>query len=337
MKRSVVVRRGWYGTLRRVRRVLVLLLLAAAPLAGCGSAGRGGGADDGTLVLDFTPNAVHVGIYTALARDFDGAERIRLRVRAPSGSTDAVRLLQSGRADMAILDIADLALARQQGRDVVGVMALVQRPLAAVIARREIRTPRQLEGRRAGVAGLPSDIAVLRSVVAGAGGDPDRVEPITIGFNAVPALLSGRVSAATAFWNAEGVALRERGGADRFREFRVDDFGAPSYPELVLCVTRETLRDDPGMVERTVTALRRGYDEALKDPELAVETLVRRNRGLDRGLVLAELRALGSAFTAGGGRFGELDRERLAAWARWAVRFGLVRERPDVDRAFDLG
>ncbi|MDQ3741984.1 MAG: ABC transporter substrate-binding protein [Actinomycetota bacterium] len=319
-----------------MRRALLLAVAGALALGGCGPSDGGGSADDGTLILDFTPNAVHVGIYTALAREFDDAEGVKLRVRAPSSSTDSVRLLQSGRAEFAILDIADLALARQQGRDVVGVMALVQKPLAAVIAQRDVRTPRDLEGRRAGVAGLPSDTAVLRSVVAGAGGDPDRVDQVTIGFNAVPALLGRRVAAATAFWNAEGVALRERGGPGRFREFRVDEFGAPSYPELVLCVTRETLDEEPDLVDSAIAALRRGYEEALRDPELAAETLVRRNRGLDRELVLAELRALGPAFTSGARRYGELDRVRLEAWAKWAKEFGLVRERPDVASAFRL-
>src|SRR5918998_219051 len=134
---------------------------------------------------------------------------------------------------LVLLLLGAAPLAGQQGRDVVGVMALVQRPLAAVIAQGDVRSPKELEGRRAGVAGLPSDTAVLRSVVEGAGGNPERVDQVTIGFNAVPALLGRRVAAATAFWNAEGVALRERGGPDRFREFRVDDYGAPSYPELV--------------------------------------------------------------------------------------------------------
>ena len=74
---------------------------------------------------------------------------------------------------MAILDIHDLGLAREQGRDIVGVMAFVQRPLAAVLAQPAIRSPQELEGKRAGVSGLPSDEAVLRSVVAGDGGDPE--------------------------------------------------------------------------------------------------------------------------------------------------------------------
>ena len=56
-------------------------------------------------------------------------------MRVPSSSTDSLKLLATGRADMAVVDIHDLGLARERGADIVGVGALVQRPLAAVIAR----------------------------------------------------------------------------------------------------------------------------------------------------------------------------------------------------------
>jgi putative hydroxymethylpyrimidine transport system substrate-binding protein len=302
----------------------------ALGLAGCGGTVRSG-TDDATLVLDFTPNAVHVGLYTAVARDFDGAESVRLRIRRPSESADGVRLLTSGRAELAIMSITDLALARERGADVVGVMALVQRPLASVIAQPSVRRPRDLEGRRAGVTGVPSDEAVLDAVVRGDGGDPRRVRRTTIGFTAVPALTADRVAAATGFWNAEGVAYRRE--EPDAQVFRVDAFGAPPYPELVLAATTTTVQDEPDLIEGTVAALRRGYDEALKDPELAVETLVRRNRGLEREPVLDELRAVQGAFTIDG-RFGDLDPARLEAWARWADEAGIVRERPDVNEAF---
>jgi ABC-type nitrate/sulfonate/bicarbonate transport system substrate-binding protein len=311
---------------------LAVTALLAAVLAGCGGTTNSGDIDDATLVLDFTPNAVHVGIYTALARDFDGAEGVRMRVRPPSQSTDSVRLLTTGRADFAILSISDLALAREQGQDLVAVMAVVQRPLAALLARPGIRSPRELEGERVGVTGLPSDVAVLDSIVRGAGGDPGKVRRTTIGFTAVPALLSGRVEAATGFRNAEGVALRRERG-EPFRIFRVEEYGAPPYPELVLVTTATALQDDPDLAPGLVAALRRGYEEALLDPDLAVENLVRRNRGLRRGPVLEELQAVQGSFRAGG-RFGELDADRLRAWARWARRFGLVKREPEVDDAF---
>jgi putative hydroxymethylpyrimidine transport system substrate-binding protein len=311
-------------------RVAILLLL----LAGCGG---GSGSDrpnqEATLLLDFTPNGVHAGIYLALARSYDDAEGVQLDVRAPSASTDALRLLQGGRADMAILDIHDLGLARQEGADIVGVMALVQRPLASVLAQPEVERPRDLEGRRVGVTGLPSDVAVLRSVVAGDGGDPDQVRTTTIGFEAVKALLAERVAGATAFWNVEGVALRdERPGT---QEFRVDDYGAPAYPELVLCVTRKALEERRALIEATIRALQRGYAQAQNDPESAVTALVDADSGLDRAAAQAQLDAVAPAFTAGAGTYGELREDVLQAWADWDVEFGILEREPDVRRAFD--
>ncbi len=315
-------------------RILAALLLVALAVAGCGrdEAGRAPNVA-ATLLLDFQPNAVHSGIYLAVARGYDDALGVDLRVRVPTESTDAVKLLASRTADLAVLDIHDLALARERGRDLVGVMALVQTPLAAVFASPQIRTPRELEGRRVGVTGLPSDDAVLQSIVKGAGGDPRKLMSTTIGFTAVRSVLTGRVAAATGFWNVEGVALRAR--RPQIREFRVDDFGAPAYPELVLAVTRETLQDQPSLVRAAVAALARGYEEVLSDPENGVSTLVEAVSGLDREQVARELDAVSPSFTAGARGFGALDRTRLAAWARWEQRFGITRREPEVGLAFD--
>lgn len=316
-----------------MRRLLLPLVLVAALLAGC-AGGEDRPDQAATLVLDFQPNAVHAGIYLALQRDFDDAEGVTLRVQPPSSSTDSVKLLLAGRAQFAILDIHDLALAREKGRDLVGIMAVVQRPLAAVMAQPGIRRPRDLEGKRAGVTGLPSDDAVLDSIVQGDGGDPAKVRKVTIGFQAVAALLGRRVDAATAFWNAEGVALRaERPG---IRQFKVDDFGAPPYPELVLGVTRETLEDNRALVTATVRALRRGYDETIADPESAVSALVDAAQ-VKREDAERELDAVSTAFTRGATRFGELNHAALGAWARWEARFGITQRPPDVDQAFAPG
>jgi len=315
-------------------RPLIALLLALAALAGCGAdASERAPNVNATLLLDFQPNAVHTGIYTAVARGYDRALGVTLRVRVPTDSTDAVKLLVAETADLAVLDIHDLALARERGRDLVGVMALVQTPLAAILAAPSIRSPRELEGRRVGVTGLPSDDAVLASIVKGAGGDPAKVDSTTIGFNAVRSVLTGRVAAATGFWNVEGVALRAR--RPQVHEFRVDDFGAPAYPELVLAVTRTTLQDRASLVRATVAALARGYEEVLSDPENGVTALTQAVSGLDRAQVGRELDAVSPSFTAGARGFGELNRSRLGAWARWEKQFGITKREPEVGLAFD--
>jgi putative hydroxymethylpyrimidine transport system substrate-binding protein len=258
---------------------------------------------------------------------------VRLDVHAPADSAEALKLLAAGRADLAVLDIHDLALARARGRDLVGVAALVQRPLASVIAARGVGSPRALQGRRVGVTGVPSDDAVLRSTVRGAGGDPARVRTVAIGFNAVPSLLAGRVSAATAFWNIEGDALAQRGRG--FHAFKVDEYGGPRYPELVLCVTRRTLDHRRDMIRRVLRALTRGYDYADRNSIRSALDLVRAQPGLDPRVVESQLSVTTPVFFPHNRVWGQLDPATLRAWASWEVRFGIVQREPDVARAFD--
>jgi ABC-type nitrate/sulfonate/bicarbonate transport system substrate-binding protein len=322
---------------RRRRNALTLALLAALALglAGCARRGEDRPNADATLMLDRPPGAVHAGIYLALERDFDGAEGVGLRVRAPSSRTAPLRSLLDGRAQFAILDINDLALARERGRDVVGVMALVQRPLAAVLAGPGVQRPRDLEGRRVGVSGRRADAAVLDTVVRHDGGDPGRVRRVPLEGGPVGAVRSGRVAAATGWWNTEGVALVDQ--SPRAHVFRPDDYGAPGYPELVVAVTRETLVDRRPVVRATVAALRRGYDEALADPESAVGALVDRVPGLDRTAMEDEFDAASPAFLEGVTRFGDLVPAALRAWARWEAAERLTKRPPDVGRAFAPG
>jgi ABC-type nitrate/sulfonate/bicarbonate transport system substrate-binding protein len=310
----------------------VLALLAALVLAACGGQSSSRPVQNASLVLDFTPNAIHTGIYAAIDRHYDRRNGVALHVIVPGASTDAIKLLVTGRADFAILDIHDLAIARQQGQPLVGIMAIVERPLASVIAARRFATPRRLVGQPVGVTGDPSDLAVLRSVVAGAGGDPKRVHTITIGYNAVADLLSHRVSAATAFWNDEGITLQRAGRG--FHVFRVEDYGAPPYPELVVCATAAELRRHPGLARGVVHALVQGYETTLADPDAAAKGLESQVTGLSATLVSEQLRAELPAFRAVDGQVGALDPATLKAWAVWEARFGIVRRTPQVAAMF---
>jgi NitT/TauT family transport system substrate-binding protein/putative hydroxymethylpyrimidine transport system substrate-binding protein len=323
--------------LRRVLRALVLVVAVCAGLVagGCGSRRDRTSTDTAavpaTIALDFTPNAVHAPIYAAVREGLDRRHGVRLRIREPGSAPNSLALLTSGRVDVGILDIHDLALARERGIDVVGVGALVQKPLAALIARDTVRRPRDLAGRRVGVSGLPSDPAFVRAIVEGDGGDYARVRQVTIGFQAVSSILSGRVDAVPAFWNAEGVALRERGV--RIREFRVEDYGAPAYPEVVLVTARRTLQRKRALVERVLAAIADGVRSVIARPEPAAAQIATAAGQADLRLVRAQLRALRPVLEPPV----RLDRDVLERWADFDARFGIVRRRPDVDRTFAFG
>ena len=302
-----------------------LLLLSAALLAGCGGgeAARGGGASPLTVALDFTPNPVHAPIFAA-------SRAVPLDIKPPGAGPDALKLVASGKVDLGVLDIHDLAIARERGTDIVAVGVLVGKPLAALVARPGIKRPRDLEGRRVGVSGLPSDPAFLRAMVEHDGGDADEVEQVTIGFTAVTRLLSRRVDAAPVFWNAEGVVLRERGFDPQ--EFRVEEYGAPPYPEVVLFTSRETLEAERDRLREALEAISDGVRLARRDTGQLLTEIIAAGGGADRSLLRAQLDAVAPLFE------GDLrvDTALLEQWAEWDAEVGIVREPPDVAAAFDF-
>jgi NitT/TauT family transport system substrate-binding protein/putative hydroxymethylpyrimidine transport system substrate-binding protein len=318
--------------MRRVAALLAAALLLAG-VAGCGGSGAEPGAPKGaTVVLDFTPNAVHSGIYAAQAEGFYENAGIDLHIQVPGESTDAPKLLAAGRTDFAILDITDLGIADEKGLELVGLMPIVQRPLAAVLARAEgpVARPRDLDGHTVGVTGLPSDTAVVESEVSADGGDPKGVDEVTIGFNAVASLAAGKVDAATGFWNAEAVEAERKGIP--LRVFKVDEYGAPPYPELVLTTTHEELEAEPGLVDRMVAATRRGYNFTESRPQKALGDLLAANPSLEKADQEAQLKVLLPALHPL-----PFKESVLKEWSAWASAHGLLPEPADVRKTFDLG
>jgi NitT/TauT family transport system substrate-binding protein/putative hydroxymethylpyrimidine transport system substrate-binding protein len=318
-----------------MRSVVALLATASllAGVAGCGGSGAEPGAPKGaTVVLDFTPNAVHTGFYAAQAEGFYEDAGIDLHIQVPGESTDAPKLLAVGRTQFAILDITDLGIADEKGLGLVGLMPIVQEPLAAVLARKDgpVQRPRDMDGHSVGVTGLPSDTAVVDSEVSADGGDPAGVDEITIGFNAVASLAASKVDAATGFWNDEAVEAQRQGIP--LRVFKVDRYGAPRYPELVLTTTRKEMKEDPGLVEDMVAATRRGYNFTISEPQQALGDILAANPSLEREDVAAQLKVLLPALHPL-----PFKESVLKEWSAWASSHGLLPKPLEVQSAFDLG
>jgi putative hydroxymethylpyrimidine transport system substrate-binding protein len=318
----------------RVAALLAAVLALSATVVACGGGdGAEPGAPEGaTLVLDFQPNAVHAPLYAARARGYFEDSGVDLEIREPSSSADSAKLLQAGRADFAILDINDFGIARERGIDLVAVAAIVQRPLASVIAIEPdaVSDPADLEGAEVGVTGVPSDDAVLDTVLASGGLAPDDVRRVTIGFAAVPSLAAGRIQAATAFWNAEGVELRGEGIPTR--EFRVDEFGAPRYPELVVATAGDGAPAEGDLTCGLLEGMNLAYGDMSDDPQAVIEEMLDEVEGLDADSQRAQFAELVAADA-----FSQLDDDDpdpalsargVSEWAIWAARRGVLSGRP---------
>jgi putative hydroxymethylpyrimidine transport system substrate-binding protein len=311
---------------------IALAALASLALAACGEKKESvtvSGSQSATLMLDWFPNADHVGIYRGLAEGDFKHVGLNVHVQVPSDPSAPLRLLAAGRVDFAVSYEPEVMLARNQGEPLVAVAAIVQQPLTSIISigPHPIIRPAQLGGKRVGDAGIPYQHAYLTTILAHAHVPAGSVKETNVGSNLVPALLSGRVNAILGgYWNYEAIQLGQL--HKRPRVIRMDQVGVPTYDELVLVVRESTLVNHIDFVRRFVQALARGYESVRSDPQAGVQSLLAANPSLNSRLQNASVRATLPAFFPSGADkgkpFGWEDPGQWGAYGRWMMANHLI-------------
>ena len=328
---------------RRLATLLALLCLTALPACGeksepdVADSGAGGPAKPFRLVLDYLPNADHAGIYAAQETGAYERAGLDLTITTPPDPAAPLKLLAAGKADLAISYEPELLLARDQGADLVSVGALVQKPLTSLMAlgKAGVRTPQDLRGKRVGTSGIPYQSAYLKTILQTAGVDPGTVKETNVGFNLVPAMISGKVDATLgAFWNVEGVDLARRKRNPVIQ--RMEKLGVPTYAELIFVARRRALdRDGAELVRRFMQATARGHAALKADPQTGVKGLLKAEPGLDRGLLDASIKAtLPVFFPADASKpFGYQDPAEWERYGKWMEDNGLIKRPLNGDAA----
>jgi putative hydroxymethylpyrimidine transport system substrate-binding protein len=326
-----------------IRRPIAALLAAACALAvaACGEKKESTAPakrEQVRLMLDFFPNADHAGIYAAQGTGAFDKAGLDVSIVTPSDPSAPLKLLAAGRVDLAISYQPELLLARDRGQKLVAVGALVQKPLTSVISigRRAISDPKQLAGKTVGTAGIPYQSAYLKAILGRAGVDPAQVKEVNVGFNLVPAMLSGKVDATLgAYWNYEAIQLAQQ--RKRPKVIRMETAGVPNYNELVVVARQSDLDAETGgaKVRRFMRALTQGMNALRKDPSSGIDPLLRANRDLDRRLQEASVKATMPVFFPAGRSqpFGFMDPAQWSAYGDWMARNRLLRKAPDAGRA----
>jgi putative hydroxymethylpyrimidine transport system substrate-binding protein len=321
-----------------MKRLLALpLVVVAALAAGCGEKHdvvATKGAQSLSLMLDYYPNADHVGIYQAQAEGDFSRAGLKVAIQQPGDTTAPLKLLAAGKVDVAISYEPELLLARDKGQRLVAVGAVVQRPLTSIISigSKHIRKPADLKGKRVGTAGIPYQDAFLKTILAKANVPESSVKTTAVGFKLVPTMVSGRVDATLGgYWNVEGVQLAQLHKKPNI--IRVDQAGVPTYDELVLVARQSSLADKGALIRRFVQALGRGYASARANPAAGIDALVgagAKPRKLTDATVRASLPAF---FPAGSKPFGWMDPATWHAFGEWMLQNKLVGHDPHAESA----
>ncbi|MFM9018872.1 MAG: ABC transporter substrate-binding protein [Actinomycetota bacterium] len=312
------------------------LALVPAVVAGCGGDSASTAASTGTtaggppekvsLVLDWFPNADHAGIAVAQEQGLDAKAGADITTSVPSDPTTTLTAIAAGKKDLGITYAPELLIARAKGVPVKAVGAIAQVPLNSIIARsdRSITRPRDLEGKVVGIAGVPSDRALLDTVVAADGGDPAKVQTKVVGYSLAPSLAAGKVDAVIgAYWNIEGADLRKKGVPIEI--MRIDDHGVPRYDELVVVASEDAIRDRPAAIRAALAGIAAGTEAASKDVAAAVTALEKANPDIAKAVLPAQVSDTIPALLPDGSAPLRMDAAQWDALAAWMKEKGLVK------------
>lgn len=308
-------------------------------LAGCSSATAAGGdsadreADPQpvTVVLDWTPNTNHGGLYLAEANGWFDDAGLDVQIVEP-GETSGLQLLATGHADFAYSVAESLVPARTQGVDAVSVAAIVEHNTSSLIFETSsgITRPRDLEDKVYGTYGSDLENALISELIACDGGDPEIATAPLASSDFRIGLTEDQFDYAWVFDAWDTIRLRDIDGMDVGTLPFIDYTECiPDWYTPLLATTSSTLTSDPTMVRAFLDALSRGYQAAMADPAAAADALLAAAPELDPALVLASAEYLATRYA-----------DDAAAWGRqtpetWDGFVGFLEAKDLVEDGFD--
>jgi putative hydroxymethylpyrimidine transport system substrate-binding protein len=323
-------------------RILSVFLASIAVLivAGCGAQGAPGKAEreaaeyrpfrDLTVTLDGHEGAENVGILMAQKRGYFSDAHLVVSILSPAAPARPVQYVAHRLDDLGVAQEPQVVFERARGAQVVAVGSLVSHPTAALIwlKRSQIEGIPDLKGKTVAIPGLPFQKSFLESILAREGLKPGDVRIKSVGYNLVPALLSGRVAAIFGgSWNLEGEQLASLGSQPVVT--RVPELGVPSYDEFVVVARSDRVAKEPGSIRDFMSAVIRGNAAAVEDPKAAVNAIREAGVGgsdLSRKEIEGEVAATAPLLSGNG----YMSPGQASELVDWMYEEGMIQRKPPV-------
>ncbi|WP_141993923.1 ABC transporter substrate-binding protein [Bacillus sp. B4EP4a] len=321
------------------------LLTSLFLLAGCGAGGTNekeeASKNEGneklkkvSVVLDWTPNTNHTGLYVAKEKGYFKEQGLDVEIIMP-GEAGADKLVASGKSEFGVSYQEGITQARVQGVPIVSVAAVIQHNTSGFASpeAKNIKTPKDFEGKTYGGWGSPVEKAIIDSLMKKENADVNKVDIVNTGDTDFFTSVKRDIDFAWIYYGWTGIEAELRN--EKLNMVYLTEYSDKlDYYTPVLTTNEKMIKEDPETVKAFVQAASKGYQFAIKNPDDAADILIKSAPDLDAKLVKKSQEWLADKYQDDAPRWGEQKLEIWKNYSEWMTENKLLEGDFDPEKAF---
>jgi ABC-type nitrate/sulfonate/bicarbonate transport system substrate-binding protein len=288
-----------------------------------------------TLMLDWTPNTNHTGIFVAKEKGLFKQEGLEVEIVQPSSQGSLEQLVATGKVEFGVSQQEQVTTARSTDLPLVSIGTVLQHNTSgfASLSSRNIKNAKDFEGKTYGGWGLPSEEAVLKAIMQKEKADFNKVKMVNIGEADQLTTLSKDIDFTWIFYGWTGIEAEGRNL--KLNMLWLKDLDpALDYYTPVLVTSENMIQKNPETVRHFMKAISEGYQFAIQNPSEAAEMLIKNAPEADANLIKKSQAWLSPQYQADSPRWGEQKASVWEGYANWLIEKNLLPKKIDASKAF---
>lgn len=324
-----------------MKRLLALLMTPILILSGCG-AGSTSPVPSATkplttvtLLLDWTPNTNHTGLFVAQEKGYFSKEGLEVKFVQPSSSGNIEQLVAAGKADFGVSQQEQVTTARANDVPILSIAAILQHNTSGFASptSKNILNAKNFEGKTYGGWGLPSEDAILKALMQKENADFSKIKIVNIGEADQLTSLIKDIDLTWIFygWTGKEAELRKQ-PLNMIWLKDVDpalDFYTP-----VLITSEKMTQSQPELTRHFMKAVSEGYQYAIKNPKESAEILIKNAPEANPDLIRSSQTWLSPQYQADASQWGIQKAVVWERYAKWLVERNLLPKMIDPSKAY---
>ena len=286
--------------------------LTVSTLSGCSKDNKNIDSKDKTqkvtMVLDWTPNTNHTGLYVALENGYFKEEGLDVEIVQPSDG-GAATLVATGKADFGISYQEEMTFAKtsEDPLPIKAVATVIQHNTSGFAAPKDkkINSAKDFTGKVYGGWGSPSEDAILDAVMKNSGKDFKDLKVVNIGDDDFFTAVKKSIDFAWIFEGWTGIEAKQKGIELDYIALKDLDKRLDYYTPVIIS-SEKLLNENPELAKKFLKATTKGYEYAIENPTEAAKILVKNAPEINEELAIESQKYLATKYKDDAARWGEM-------------------------------